>query len=150
MNELKPCPLCGCKPKKWEYSHGTIIECHQDKHRVQANGKTFDEAVEEWNRKVKDGCSYPNRGKERKMQIVIDIPEDYYKVLKSIPDWQASADTLLIQNGTPLPKGHGRLIDADAFVWRSNYCYARTGYELMAIDIEDEATIIEADKENKE
>lgn len=47
------------------------------------------------------------------MQIVIDIPEDYYNVIKAIPDRQCDADMLIIKSGTPLPKGHGRLIDAD-------------------------------------
>ena len=37
-------------------------------------------------------------------KIVIDIPDDYYKVLMNIPDWQCDADTLLIQNGTSLEK----------------------------------------------
>lgn len=54
MSDLKPCPFCGSEPKKWEYNHGAIIECHQDKHRVQAHGKTLDEAVEEWNERAKD------------------------------------------------------------------------------------------------
>ena len=44
------------------------------------------------------------------MQLVIDIPEEYYKIIKEIPVRQSTADMLLIRNGTPLPKGHGRLI----------------------------------------
>ena len=49
------------------------------------------------------------------MQIVIDIDEDYYKMIKY--DVDRGTDYLpcvLIANGTPLPKHHGRLIDADA------------------------------------
>jgi len=45
------------------------------------------------------------------MQIVIDIPEYYYKTIKKIPAEYSTADMLIIKNGTPLPKGHGRLID---------------------------------------
>ena len=47
------------------------------------------------------------------MQIVIDIPEEKYMEYKRIGD---SRDVLFeaIRKGTPLPKKHGRLIDADA------------------------------------
>lgn len=47
------------------------------------------------------------------MELVIKIPEEYYKAIKEIPVEQSSADMLIIRTGTPLPKGHGRLIDAD-------------------------------------
>lgn len=47
------------------------------------------------------------------MQVVIDIPEEYHNAIKAIPNIQCTADMLIIKNGTPLPKGHGRLIDAD-------------------------------------
>ena len=55
----------------------------------------------------------------RKMQIVIDIPEELYKYVRgelaesecpydyNLTSWNA------IHDCTPLPKGHGRLIDAD-------------------------------------
>lgn len=52
------------------------------------------------------------------MQIVIDIPEDEYTWLKEHPNsirW-SSVYTDSILNGTPLPKGHGRLIDADNII----------------------------------
>lgn len=75
------------------------------------------------------------------MQIVIDVPEDYYKVIKEIPAEQSTADMLIIRNGTPLPKGHGRLIDADELESRMKigYCIVR-----------DAPTIIEADKAGEE
>ena len=38
------------------------------------------------------------------MQIVIDIPEDYYKAIKEIPVEQSTADMMIIRNGTPQPK----------------------------------------------
>lgn len=51
------------------------------------------------------------------MQIVIDIPEETYIHLCNGGSIGAS---LLIEyaiaNGTVLPKGHGRLIDADALI----------------------------------
>lgn len=36
------------------------------------------------------------------MKIVIDIPEEYYNAIKSIPDRQCDADMLIIKSGTPL------------------------------------------------
>ena len=45
------------------------------------------------------------------MQIVIDVPEKYYKTIMEIPPEQLTGDTVLIRYGTPLPKGHERLID---------------------------------------
>lgn len=47
------------------------------------------------------------------MQIVIEIPEEYYKAIMEIPVNQSTVDMLIIKNGTPLPKGHGRLGDLD-------------------------------------
>ena len=52
------------------------------------------------------------------MQIVIDIPDE---VKAKIDDNINACDLdiydcviIAVKNGTPLPKGHGRLIDADA------------------------------------
>lgn len=51
------------------------------------------------------------------MQIVIDIPEEDYKfVKKQVADGITNPLKICIANGTPLPKGHGRLIDADALL----------------------------------
>lgn len=52
------------------------------------------------------------------MKIVIKIPNNVYKALTQTE--MRSSKTLLgilvnaIKNGTPLPKGHGRLCDLDA------------------------------------
>lgn len=57
------------------------------------------------------------------MQLVIDIHEkDYQSILNSgqVPYGVVCA----IMNGTPLPKGHGRLIDAD------NLCKTMRAYML--------------------
>ena len=51
------------------------------------------------------------------MQIVINIPEEEYQnYLKMRPSYPEGVFCYIkaIQNGTPLPKRHGRLIDADA------------------------------------
>lgn len=56
------------------------------------------------------------------MKIVIDIPDEEYRWIKKSDETVfanvASKECMLhaIKNGTPLPKGHGRLIDADAFI----------------------------------
>lgn len=46
------------------------------------------------------------------MQIVIDISENLYKATKNGLDAvEIWALRVAVKNGTPLPKGHGRLID---------------------------------------
>lgn len=46
------------------------------------------------------------------MQIVVNIAEEEYELIKKHPHWHSLGE--LIANGTPLPKGHGRLGDLDA------------------------------------
>ena len=48
------------------------------------------------------------------MKIVIDIPEDDYKLACNYPDALIACYAHYIKAGVPLPKKHGRLIDADA------------------------------------
>ena len=98
------------------------------------------------------------------MQIVIDIPEDDYKFIKDIQDYisgrrsgrQIEYNIInAILNGTPLPKGHGRLIDADALKeceqkWSCDYEPDGYSHVVEIRDIDDEPTIIEADKEQEE
>ena len=89
------------------------------------------------------------------MQIVIDIPDEVYKAYKldfSLSflnsDQQSFARGCLINgllNGTPLPKGHGRLIDGDALNRKDVNC-ANTPMNF----IDTAPTIIEADKEYKQ
>ena len=81
------------------------------------------------------------------MKIVIDIPEDEYKRIKE-GKWEGNPLADYIENGTPLPKGHGRLIDADDLkkdlIYMSDFSDAKGVWEE---DIDDAETIIEADKE---
>lgn len=69
------------------------------------------------------------------MKILIDIPKVMFINAKS--DLLFGADILVnaIKNGTPLPKGHGRLIDADDLL--DNTC------------IDEIPTIIEADTKSE-
>jgi hypothetical protein len=77
------------------------------------------------------------------MQLVIEISDGLYNNLGTIKNGSIASKIILdcVRKGTPLPKGHGRLIDADAL-------------PLHAIDdanygsnyIQIAPTIIEADK----
>ena len=91
------------------------------------------------------------------MKFVIDIPDDDYNVILENANfyiekhWGLPTVWDAIVSGTPLPKGHGRLIDADALLEHSDggdwngVCYdseyVKTRYIYKA------QTIIEADKE---
>lgn len=62
------------------------------------------------------------------MQMVIDIPEDEYKELTQTGESTIALGLLLnfrkyIRNGTVLPKGHGRLIDAEPTIieWKEDF-----------------------------
>lgn len=54
------------------------------------------------------------------MKIVIDIPKDVIEDAKSSPNYYPTylfeMIWIAIVNGTPLPKGHGRLSDMDELV----------------------------------
>lgn len=50
------------------------------------------------------------------MKLIIDIDDEDYKRIQDVPDVFNSLTSRTysaIRKGTPLPKGHGRLIDAD-------------------------------------
>lgn len=92
------------------------------------------------------------------MEIVIDIDENVFTRLfdNGIEDYATVNDDLFaiaksIRNGTPLPKRHGRLIDADE-LWECQYCIDGGDYhdDYHVVDIEDirnALTIIEAEGE---
>lgn len=79
-------------------------------------------------------------------ELVIKIDDETYKEVMGRTEF----DTLVlgiklieaVQSGTPLPKGHGELID------RNDLKYEK--YNSYAYAIANAPTIIEADKENKE
>lgn len=96
------------------------------------------------------------------MQIIIDISNNDYEYLKKtsfVEDEkrvfeQTAGDrkgTMMlfrlidsVKNGTPLPKGHGRLIDADRLY--DDFEYADYDFEEA---LEYAPTVIEADEEEK-
>ena len=112
------------------------------------------------------------------MEIVIKIPN--FEWLKNEEEFKTAVKEYeqgtrfdkeirnALINGTPLPKGHGRLIDADktlATAWRNFYAhedeweqkdpnylpigrgYDQNGFECCQQTIVNAPTIIEADKE---
>ena len=87
------------------------------------------------------------------IELVIKIPEKIYKYVQLIGsinmlDTQQVANAIF--DGKPLPKGHGRLIDADAlcdYFW-DNRSKLYTHKDLQIV-IDNAPTIIEADKESE-
>ena len=90
------------------------------------------------------------------MQIVINIEETQWDWLRNgFPDEDDGEYAIkAIVNGISLPKRHGRLIDADAFIAKANKDRAHSCYieSWTADDVLDRLqqdyapTIIEADK----
>ena len=81
------------------------------------------------------------------MQIVIDIPEEYYNATKAIPNIQCDADMLIIKSGTPLPKGHGRLVDMSEVLIKLMQFY--DGDKTIGQCLDEVNTIIEADRSER-
>lgn len=89
------------------------------------------------------------------MQIVIDIPEEAYAHLLQTQKFPEGFDIMhRLIHGTPLPKGHGDLKDADEVmkVMERNLdmqdLYLPIHFKQFALD--EAQTIIEADKEGEE
>ena len=86
------------------------------------------------------------------IQIVIDIPDKLHRqiITNTYCENESDFDFLsnYIRRGTPLPKGHGRLIDEDTLKEKSFFATAFTEV-VDVLDIDDSPTIIEADKESE-
>lgn len=86
------------------------------------------------------------------MKLIIDIPSGFYKNIERIKKGfygSIASQNIFnaVANGTPLPKGHGRLIDAD-LVKNTLGIYVLNEYNGQFIrrsDIDSIPTIIEAD-----
>ena len=85
------------------------------------------------------------------MQIVIDIDETIYNSIKIGMRNRDEVENIMeqIEKGTPLPKNHGRLIDADAYEKdiRKHYFDNATVIRCTEIGLQNAPTVIEADKE---
>ena len=73
------------------------------------------------------------------MELIIDIPDKIYNDIKSKNEHGLIFNA--VKNGTPLPKGHDRLIDADKIM--------RVDHIVLESAIDNAPTIIEADKESE-
>ena len=82
------------------------------------------------------------------MQIVIEIPEKMYHMINA-GFYDYGDMNVIIQNGTPLPKGHGRLIDESDLIPDSDYEDGMF-YAVSIGAINGAPTIIEADKGESE
>lgn len=94
------------------------------------------------------------------MEILIKIPDEDYKFIQDLQilrlgsraGYKTIQQTVInaIKNGTPLPNGHGRLIDADKLDTRErgNNSQRTMWYQIDCI-VKHAPTIVEADKENK-
>lgn len=93
------------------------------------------------------------------MMIVIDIPEDVKKAFD-----EATKDDLYgcyydansvvgkaIKNGTPLPKGHGNLVDLKSLagLYDLDFCDPGAWYEFRKI-MDNANILVEADEEGAE
>ena len=85
---------------------------------------------------------------------MIDIPESKLWSLKNEPikeNFNIYELASYIDKGTPLPKGHGRLIDVNELL-KEKRCFEDFGGDTFNIIHEESVinaeTIIEADKEN--
>ena len=87
------------------------------------------------------------------MRLVIDIPDDEYERIQAM-DWKNgdrwySYECIAIHNGKPLPKGHGRLIDAEElkkdYPHDTDWDYPVNTNKYVVESIDNAPTIIEAD-----
>ena|GEM_PF-1364895 len=88
----------------------------------------------------------------KQMQIVISIEDEFYDYIKEqVKDGITNPLKVAIVNGKILPKGHGKLIDADKLY--SDYVREqeefKSGRSLMNL-FREAPTIIEADRSEEE
>lgn len=87
------------------------------------------------------------------IELIIKIPE---KVYNALTHTEFDANLVVnemrksIANGIPLPKGHGRLIDADAFERRCMFDSNIEDMQDVIYALRDFKPVIEADKERSE
>ena len=89
------------------------------------------------------------------MKLVVEIDEETYKDIKKGKIYSSIRDVPLesvnaIANGTPLPKGHGRLVDADAFERRCMFDSSIEDMQDVIYALRDYKPIIEADTESED
>jgi hypothetical protein len=89
-----------------------------------------------------------------KVNVVIEIPEEEYRIIllsdKTAMSEFASKEAMMyaIKNGTPLPKGHGDLIDRNELA--VDYTSSDWNDYVSVEQIKNAKAIVEADKEGAE
>ena len=81
------------------------------------------------------------------MQVVIDVPDEEYEIIKNTTigiNWYQ----YLIKHGTPLPKGHGAIKDVSQI--EIPMCEDSSYERWVQVAINSAPTIIEADTESRE
>lgn len=72
------------------------------------------------------------------IEVVIKMPEDVFKRTVFYREFRSVRDCIMtikaLEKATPLPKGHGRLIDADAFISFIEDVSKRHEYENLRVD----------------
>ena len=89
------------------------------------------------------------------MKIVIDIPESEYEIImKHWGGYQGGCYSIYdsIKEGTPLPKGHGELIDRNEMMkrakeWDTDDVIEHSLYNFAMNRILESPTVIKADRE---
>lgn len=87
------------------------------------------------------------------MKLMIDIPEEVLEAIafKNKNKLKLNPSEIAILHGIPLPKGHGRLIDADAYKSEINRIFPCQSTDdknirrATEIGIDNAPTIVEAD-----
>ena len=84
------------------------------------------------------------------MKLIIDIPQNIYEMVTNTGTFGCYRfnTTKAIKDGTPLPKGHGRLIDKDKFA-KDGYLEHRYGEDIyleFRRRLDKQPIIIEADR----
>lgn len=84
------------------------------------------------------------------IELVVKIPKEEYEMIVNSEDCGLHTLTRAIARGTPLPKGHGALKDADKIediTWQEPYYQDALNILSEIRDkIRNQRTIIEADK----
>ena len=77
------------------------------------------------------------------MKLVIDIPKEEYDEILSSEDCGLHTLTRAVANGTPLPKGHGRLVDMSEVIVKLMQYY--NSNKTIGQCLDEAHTVIEAD-----
>lgn len=81
------------------------------------------------------------------MHIVIDIPEEEYLMYKEwVADECANIEQTIIAEGTPLPKGHGDLIDRNTVQMSAEKFHSLGDLHTAQWVVDNAPAVIPADK----